>query len=108
MSIRPIDFNGMIQNTGNVSQTKAAEDLRPELQQAALTVQGQKEETHQNTSVHSAEDSRSNFFDPEEGGDGRGYTGNQGQRRDKHENKESTHKDGIVMKGTHASFDITI
>ena len=38
MSIRPVDFNGMIQNTHEVSQAKANEDNKANLQQQNVQV----------------------------------------------------------------------
>ena len=37
MSISPINFNGMIQNTNEISHTKANEDQKPLTQQDFLT-----------------------------------------------------------------------
>lgn len=40
MSIRPVDFNGMIQNTHEVSQAKANEDNKANLQQQNVQGRG--------------------------------------------------------------------
>ena len=47
MSISPINFNGMIQNTNEVSHAKANEDQKPMLQQDNLTHTVEKQQEQQ-------------------------------------------------------------
>ena len=54
MSIRPVDFNGMIQNTQGVTNQKVAEDQKPIVNQENLSVhlqQEAQEKTHQEDSA---------------------------------------------------------
>ena len=75
MSIRPIDLNGMIQNTNEVSQVKAREDARPELQQQNLNVQMERQSVEDASRVKEQENVAKDSLNAEEG-DGRGYGGN--------------------------------
>lgn len=106
MSIRPIDFNGMIQNANEVSQVKAHEDARPELQQHSLLVETNRQTAEDATRVKSKSDVEKDDLNPEDG-DGTGYNGNQRDKK-KRKNKKSV-SDGIVKKmDGHDSFDIKI
>ena len=49
MDIRPIDFNGMIQNTVEVSNTRVAEEQRPAVQQEFMSMATQQEAEVTNT-----------------------------------------------------------
>ena len=52
MSISPINFNGMIQNTNEISNTKANEDQKPMLQQEVLTATVAKKQEQQAKQVN--------------------------------------------------------
>ena len=109
MSSRPIDFNGMIQNANQVSTVKAQEDSHANIQQSALQTYGQQQEAKQSTTVQEAPKTFEEKFDPENGGDGTGYTGNENRKKKKvkpEEAKETTGK--VRKKNDYGSFDITI
>ena len=51
MSISPINFNGMIQNTNELSHTKAQEDQKPMLEQQNLTHTVEKKQEQQDLPI---------------------------------------------------------
>ena len=108
MSIRPVDFNGMIQNTVEVSNTRVAEEQRPAVQQEFMSMATQQEAEVTTTVVHE----HSNVAEEEassEGGDGHGYEGNRGRRRSAKNDSKEKLKDGSVrVKTGHPSFNMTI
>ena len=55
MSIRPVDFNGMIQNTQGVTNQKVAEDHKPIVNQENLAVHLQHEAEEKAHSAREAE-----------------------------------------------------
>ena len=88
MSIRPVDFNGMIQNTHEVASTKANEDNKANLQQQNVQVNVMHEEQKDGD------------------GDGRGYDA---KGRKKTKKKKQLDNDGVVrIKTGQPSFDIKI
>lgn len=105
MSIRPIDLNGMIQNTNEVSQMKAREDSKPELQQQNLNVQMERQNQEDASRVKEQENVAKNNLDTENG-DGHGYDGG---RQKKKKKKKQPSTDGFVKKmNGYESFDIKI
>ena len=106
MSIRPIDLNGMIQNTNEVSQMKAHEDSRPELQQANLQVQNERKTAEDASRVKEQANVEKEKMDAENG-DGHGYFGNQQKKRQSKQKEKKS--DGIIKKRNgYDSFDIKI
>lgn len=104
MSIRPIDLNGMIQNTNEVSQMKVREDAKPELQQQDLNVEMERQSMENASKVKEQENVAKDSLDAENG-DGRGYGGNQQKKK----KKKQASSDGFVKKmNGHESFDIKI
>ncbi len=107
MSISPINFNGMIQNTNEVSHTKATEDQKPQMQQDSLTlsVDRQKEqEAKQVNDLYKAEN-KEERYDRE--GNGKGYQGNNKKRSSKGKKDEKI-SDGSVKEKHISSFDMRI
>lgn len=110
MSISPINFNGMIQNTNELSSSKVHEDQKSVLQQANISEGVQKKQeqtTHQVT--QSSESDKSKLANDREG-DGTGY---QKQKKNKQNNSNSNDannmkSDGKVTKKSSSSFDIRI
>ncbi len=108
MDVRPIDLNGMIQNTVEVSNNRAAQEQKPALQQELMSTQTRQESEVTTTVVHE----NSNAAEGEaasEGGDGHGYEGNRGRRPG--QKKSTTEKKGdgsFRVKSGHPSFDMTI
>lgn len=108
MSISPINFNGMIQNTNEISHTKANEDSKPLLQQAALTdtVEKQKEQqAHQVNDTYNAKRT-DDTYDRE--GNGRGYQGNKKRKPPKDKKGQDLEGDGSVIEKPKPSFDMRI
>ena len=68
MSIRPVDFNGMIQNTSEVSHAKANEDNKGLIQQQNIQSTVVKEEQQQSSTVRNLEESRQQEYNYKEGG----------------------------------------
>ena len=108
MDVRPIDMNGMIQNTIEISNNRAAEDQRPVAQQQFMNIEMQAEQEVTTTKVHQ----NSNAAEEEaasEGGDGHGYEGNRGRKKGSPKKSNEKMGDGFVrIKTGHPSFNITI
>ncbi|MCR5640375.1 MAG: hypothetical protein K6G04_03365 [Lachnospiraceae bacterium] len=106
MSIRPIDFNGMIQNTTEVSANKAAEEHKPIVQQEFAS-NAVKEGVDLNLhSVKDKEEAADHPFDFEGGGNGDTYQANRNKKKKKDKSQVS---DGSVrLKNDHGSFDMKI
>lgn len=110
MSISPINFNGMIQNTNEVSHTKANEDQKPMLQQNNLTHAVDKQQEQQAKQVNDLykADQQEARYDRE--GSGKGYEGNKNRKKKKEEHKgdASLNSDGKVSEKHTTSFDMRI
>ncbi len=106
MSIRPIDFNGMIQNTQNLTQTHASEEQRPFVQQQAAQDIITQEVELSATSVQEQENTAGGALDADREGNGSGYRGRTGKKRAK--KKEKVSDGSVSVKKAHASFDISI
>ena len=108
MSIRPIDFNGMIQNTSEVASSKTQEDQKPALQQdqAVVTVQQDTEAAaHQ---VQGREQAAQQDFDFSGEGNASGWDGNR-NRAKKKKSEQKPPGDGVVrIKKEHGSFDFSV
>lgn len=107
MSIRPMDFNGMIQNTHELSQSKIHENDRPVMQQAQLTVEVDKREELRRHQVNEKDNADGTQYRYDREGNGKGYGGNQGQRSSDRNNKEKKNE-GVFIKGSTSTFDIKI
>ena len=109
MSISPINFNGMIQNTNEVSHTKATEDQKPMLQQSNLTHAVDKQQEQQARQVNDLykTDREDERYDRE--GNGRGYEGNKNRKLlKKKEEKKGSATDGSVSEKHTTSFDMRV
>ena len=109
MDVRPIDLNGMIQNTIEVSNTRAVQDQKPMIQQEFTAMETTREAEVTTTVVHE----NANAAEGEaasEGGDGHGYEGNRGRRRGAQaSSKKQKMGDGSVrIKTGHQSFNMTV
>ncbi len=109
MSISPINFNGMIQNTNEVSNTKVNEDQKSSLQQANLTVEVEKKQEQLQKQVNNVSNTqkKDNNYDRE--GNGKGYEGNKQRKKSPKLKAEQPLKgDGKVSEKTGPSFDMRI
>lgn len=108
MSIRPVDFNGMIQNTQSPASEKAAQDQQPNIAQQNLTTLSQEESYVSTTQVHESENTaQEGAVDPDQDNGQAAYSGN-GRRRKKQTTKEETSDGKVIKKGSFSSFDISI
>ena len=108
MSIRPVDFNGMIQNTQEVGNNRASEEHRPVVHQENIAQQTQDEVqqlTHQVTDMQeTAEDAA---LDPDEERKRKAWLRRRGKKSKKAKKKSSG--DGTVRrKDIAAPFDIFV
>ena len=107
MSISPINFNGMIQNTNELGHTKAQEDQKPMLEQQNLTHTVEKQQEQQAKQVNDLykADREENRYDRE--GNGKGYEGNK-QRKAFKKKKQEKMPDGSVSEKHTTSFDMRV
>ena len=76
MTIRPVDFNGMIQNTHEAATAKTNEDHKAVLQQQNVQAAVVREEQSASSTVRQMEESQQHEYNYEDGdGDGTGYDG---------------------------------
>ena len=107
MSIRPVDFNGMMQNQQNVSNVKQNEDQKPILQQqqAFQTVTKQEEAAARQVVNKENLDKEEYKFDARDGSKNE-YQNN--QRKKKEKQKEKMEDGHVRIKGMSGGFDMTI
>ena len=91
MSIRPVDFNGMIQRTQDVSTLKQNEDNRPVVEQQTIFSQEMKKV---NAGYR---------YDAKEKGNGH-YEKEERKKKDKKQQKA----DNVYLKGQTSGFDIKV
>ena len=108
MSIRPVDFNGMIQNTHEVGNMKSQENQKPVIQQENVAVTIQRETNQVSRQVNdNSHTSEEEFRFEDKDGDGTGYEGNKNHKKKEH--TAHLESDGSVsIKNDHGSFDIKI
>ena len=107
MSIRPVDFNGMIQNTQEVGNNRANEEHRPVVQQEVVAETIQQEVEVSVTQVHEQGDAAAESELDADGSGGNEYR--QGRARKRPKPKKEKISDGKVsVKNGHQSFDITV
>ena len=110
MSISPLNFNGMIQNTNEVSHTHSAEDQKPMLQQENLTHVVDKQQEQQAKQVNNLykSEQKENKYDRE--GSGKGYQGNKNRKPNssKESKEEKKMEDGKVFQKPSTSFDMRV
>lgn len=104
MSIRPVDFNGMIQRTQDVSTLKQNEDNKPLLQQQNIQTQFGKETVRHMQQVTHADDAENQQkrYDAKEKGSNE-YV-NQQQKKKKEKKKDGK----VIEKSGFGGFDIKI
>lgn len=105
MSIRPVDFNGMIQRTQDVSTLKQNEDNRPVVEQQTIFSQEMKKaEQNLHQVVHAREKENAGYrYDAKEKGNGR-YEKEERKKKDKKQQKA----DNVYLKGQTSGFDIKV
>lgn len=108
MSIRPIDFSGMVQRTQDVSTLKQNADNKPAFDQQMISVKMQKDTQHSSKQVTHGEDAQNHQkkYDARDKGSNE-YVADR-RRKEKKENKENK-KDGTASPARPlGSFDIKI
>ncbi len=105
MSIRPIDFNGMVQRTQDIGTLKQHEDNKPVFDQQALANKIQKD-TKQNMHQVNHGENAENYqkkYDARE-------KGSNEYQRNKGSQKKKADKSGgrVVPKSSYGGFDISI
>lgn len=105
MSIRPVDFNGMIQRTQDVSTLKQNEDNRPVVEQQTIFSQEMKKvEQNLHQVVHAREKENAGYrYDAKEKGNGH-YEKEERKKKDKKQQKA----DNVYLKGQTFGFDIKV
>lgn len=107
MSVRPVDFNGMMQHTNEVSTQKTNEDNKPALVQQNITIQQVKNEQTQAHSVQNKDNAggESYSLNGNGGGNGRGLTK---KKENKGEKKKFAEDGAVFIKNKPSGFNITI
>ena len=93
MSIRPVDFNGMIQRTQDVSTLKQNEDNRPVVEQQTIFSQEMKKVEQNLHQVVHAKEKGNGHYEKEER-----------KKKDKKQQKA----DNVYLKGQTSGFDIKV
>ena len=107
MSVRPVDFNGMMQNQQNVSTVKHSEDQKPILQQQQAFQTVEKQEKASARQVVNKDDlNKEEYrFDARDGSKNE-YQNN--QKKKKVKQKEKMEDGHVRIKGMSSGFDMTI
>ncbi|MCR5581187.1 MAG: hypothetical protein K6F66_06320 [Pseudobutyrivibrio sp.] len=108
MSISPINFNGMIQNTNEISHTKANEDQKPLLQQELLTSAVEKKQEQQSKQVNDPNNTNKTGDKYDREGNGKGYEGNKNRKSPKNKKGQELQGDGEVTEKPKPSFDMRV
>ena len=108
MSVRPIDFNGMIQASQEVGNARQSENQRPAVEQQNLQITQDQQQELKDNQVSALEDKDDEHrYDTTEG-EGGGNAGYFANRRKREQKKEEEKKDRVVVKGAGGGFNITI
>ena len=103
MSVRPIDFNGMIQSNQDVSNIKTREDNQGAVVAENAVVTTEEKVEHQSNSVTEQSNVAEDGYDG--GGNGASYSGSEHKKK----KKKQFESDGEVrLKGMSGGFNITI
>lgn len=111
MSIRPVVFNGMLQNTNEVARNQTTEDNKGVNIQQQLTTTVEKEAEQKFNSVQTKDDAENSDTKwNEREGDGTGYKGNRRKKSEDDKIIKEENKDGTVfVKNVKSqSFDLKI
>ncbi|MCR4673820.1 MAG: hypothetical protein K5675_02325 [Lachnospiraceae bacterium] len=107
MSIRPIDLNGMVQNTSELSTTKSQEDQKPLVQQDFATTEMKQEAEVSTTTIREQDNVAENDTDAE-GGDGTGYEGNRNRKQTPKKKTEKMGDGSVKVKPKHPHFNMSV
>ena len=105
MSIRPVEFSGVVQRSQDMSTVKQNEDNKPMLQQQNVQTQFAKETIHHMQQVNPANDSDN----PEQKFDAREKGSNEYEdRRNKKKKPEGKNSGKVMPKAVRGGFDMKI
>lgn len=105
MSIRPVEFSGVVQRSQDMSTVKQNEDNKPMLQQQNVQTQFAKETVHHMQQVNHANDSDN----PEQKFDAREKGSNEYEnRRNKKKKQEGKNSGKVMAKAVRGGFDMKI
>lgn len=109
MAVRPVEFQGMVQNTQELSQNQATNQHRPMAQQQHINTLNQQAVELSHSQVSETEQGAQGNYDASKGGDGTGYTGNENRKKEEEKEKKQKVSDGTVKKkNIPASFEISV
>jgi hypothetical protein len=105
MSIRPVEFSGMVQRTHDVSTIKQNEDNKPAFNQHAIHDNLKREVAHSLQHVKKGEDAqkKDKKFDAKDKG-----SNEYQDKQNKKQNKEKREQGKVINKMAHNSFDIKV
>ena len=107
MSVHPVHFNGMIQNTHDVSTLRHQEDQKPAVEQQNIQIQKEQKDQSQAQEVQKKEnaDNQQKKFDAKE----KGSNEYENRRRKKKDKKENLPDGSVKLKMTMSGgFDIKV
>ena len=107
MSIRPIDFNGMIQNSQEVGNVRTHEEQHPVVEQQTIAVQSDQTVEEQLNSVNEYENAESEA-DKMDARDSSGNEYQDNRKKGKKKKIVEIKEDRVIRKGEPQPFDITI
>lgn len=107
MSIRPIDYNGMIQRTQDVGTLKHHEDQKPVAEQQAIQTGQLKHEQELAHKISKSEEKENDAYryDAKEKGNG---TYDKNGRKRKNQKKDEQEDGKVILKDHLSGFDIKI
>lgn len=108
MSVRPIDFNGMIQHSTETTNIKTQEDNKPVIMQENIQVQENKQEEQRANSVQTKNDAGGESFSLNDDGGGRGAYSSSDNKKKKGTKKRFESDGEVRIKNKTGGFDMTI
>ena len=108
MSIRPVDFSGMIQNSQEVGALRQAENQRPAVEQQTMQINADQQLEIKKEQVNATEDKDDEHrYDASEGEGGQAQY-HQTRGKKKKQAIGEGEGDRVVVKGQGGGFNITI
>ncbi len=107
--IRPVEVQGVMQRTQDISQIKQNQDMKPQVDQSHYQTQVQKHVENQSKQVNHSDNAnkKEEKYDAKEKGNGAFYENPQHRRQKKEEEDED--EGVVVLKQVHkGSFDMKI
>ena len=109
MSIKPLVFNGMIQNTTEVSNVHSQAEHQPRTSQENIAIQTQQQTLQQSQQVaETGESAEDKALNPDDSGGG-AAGGGRNRKKKKEEKEDPFASDGkVTLKGSQSTFSISI